>query len=469
MLGDQDDQPKRPGSSSLEQSLLGAATDPVAPDAALSAEALPEIKIDFCHALVELRDFAAVPLITQFVNQILRSVNAGLLAREGSTALAAVNLVSTTMGVCSSISMMVSDLGRLVSRVKETAPEEVGTYFRQALVLSVVIGLALSVPLSFADELFEALGHTKEVGKVVEAYFWPLIQTGALVPFIGMMAQRRLFASLGMPKVAAALPLVNAGLTAAGAAVSSSQGYGPAGFGYSKSISNWATFLGFFGYLALDRRFAPYALFSLRKCVDCGKLGELVRSGLPVMASSTLECGLIAVVAGLVGHLGSDASQAYSAVNALALLPIIPIWTLAVYLGILMTRQTTNAAEADLAMGALSDERLALYRLRLQSQFLTGNAVSAGLVLAALALFVAAPTQCIRLFAGDMPSASLLIAESALIPAVAVGFADGARIMTSVGAAGVLGTSTRSAIANAVGLSAGTGLAALGVFNEFRC
>lgn len=86
---------------------------------------------------------------------------------------------------------------------------------------------------------------------------------------------------------------------------------GAIGTGYATAILQWAMFICLFGYTFFKSMFQPYRIFSTIKLPKWKYFHELLRIGLPIGISISMEFTMFTVVALLMGGLGTIAVAAH--------------------------------------------------------------------------------------------------------------------------------------------------------------
>lgn len=102
--------------------------------------------------------------------------------------------------------------------------------------------------------------------------------------------------------------------------------FGAVGCGYATSVVIWVQVLLLIAYLRTNRHFKHFQLFSHFEAPRWTDISSLLRLGLPIAISISLEGGLFVTAALLIGQLGALASAAHLiAINFSALVYMIPL------------------------------------------------------------------------------------------------------------------------------------------------
>ena len=324
---------------------------------------------------------------------------------------------------------------------------EVGPLFRQALWLSLALGLVLFACLTLSVHALAPMGIAPEV-QPAAADFLLGIRWG--IPALTLyFCMRYLCDGLHWT-----LPTMAFGF--GGLLVLMPVGYaltfgmwglpelGAKGLGLASSITMWSQALGFLLYLACSRRFDAMQLFSRFDAPRRAEIGSLLRTGLPIGVTVAMEGGLFIVTALLIGRIGELEVAAHQiAINVSSLCFMIPFG-----LAEATTVRVGHAIGA--GRGALGVRRAALAGLVL---VLGTQALSATVLLGWHDAIVAIYTR-------DLAVASL--AGSLLLFAAAFQFPDGVQVLSAGALRGLKDTRVPMFIAAfaywGVGMPLGAGL-----------
>jgi len=205
---------------------------------------------------------------------------------------------------------------------------EIGPLFRQALWLAAGLGLLLLALLSLAPLLLRPMGITPEIVPEVTA-FLNAVRWG-IPAFTLYLCMRYLSDGLHW-----SLPTMLLGF--GGLCVLAPVAYvltnglfglpelGAEGIGIATSLMFWLQASGFALYLSRSRRFADLRLFAQWDWPHWNVQRDLLRTGLPIGVTITMEGGLFAVTALLIGRLGEVQVAAHQvALNVASMCFMLP-------------------------------------------------------------------------------------------------------------------------------------------------
>jgi MATE family multidrug resistance protein len=204
----------------------------------------------------------------------------------------------------------------------------IGPLFRQAMWLALGLGVLLFVLMGLAIHLLEPMGIDPSI-RPGAAAFLGAIRWG--VPALTLFFAMR-YLSDGMHWTWPTMVLGFGGLlllAPLGYALAfgrfGAASHGAAGLGAAAAVMFWAQALAFAAYLARSRRFAPLGLFARFDWPARAPIAGLLRTGLPIGVTITMEGGLFIVTALLIGRLGAvDAAGHQIAINVASLCFMVP-------------------------------------------------------------------------------------------------------------------------------------------------
>ncbi|MFC5570306.1 MATE family efflux transporter [Lysobacter yangpyeongensis] len=285
----------------------------------------------FAH---EVRNTAvlAAPLVAGHVSTgLIGFVDSVIAGHHHTTTLASVAVgtalfwlpMMIPMGTLMSLPPAVSQLDGAGRR------HEIGALFRQGLWLAAMLGVLLFGFLSAAVLALEPMGIAAEIRPGAIAFLHG-IRWG--VPGLTLYLTMR-YLSDGLHWT---LPTMLLGF--GGLLVLVPLGYvltygvgglpelGAGGLGIASAIMMWAQALAFALYLARAKRFADLRLFGRFDEPDGPALRALLRTGLPIGVTVTMEGGLFIATALLIGRLGEIPAAAHQiAINVSALCFMVPM------------------------------------------------------------------------------------------------------------------------------------------------
>ena len=257
-------------------------------------------------------------------------VDAFIAGHHGTATLAAVSVgtalfwlpMLAPMGTLMALPPSVSQLDGAGRR------SEIGPLFRQALWLAAGLGLLLLALLSLAPLLLRPMGITPAIVPEVTA-FLNAVRWG-IPAFTLYLCMRYLSDGLHW-----SLPTMLLGF--GGLCVLAPVAYvltnglfglpelGAEGIGIATSLMFWLQASGFALYLARGRRFVDLRLFAQWDWPHWNVQRDLLRTGLPIGVTITMEGGLFAVTALLIGRLGEVQVAAHQvALNVASMCFMLP-------------------------------------------------------------------------------------------------------------------------------------------------
>lgn len=325
--------------------------------------------------------------------------------------------------------------------------DEIGPLFRQALWLSVALGVLLFGFLSGVVQVLEPMGIAPEIRPGASAFLHG-IRWG--VPALTLYFCMR-YLSDGLHWT---LPTMVFGF--GGLVLLVPLGYvftfgkfgipelGAAGLGYASSIMMWVQALAFAFYLSRSRRFAEMQLFGRFDPPQWPQIRGLLRTGLPIGVTVAMEGSLFIVTALLIGRLDGVSAAAHQiAINVASLCFMIPF-------GVAEATTVRVGHAVGSGQGAAGVRRAAFASLALvlATQTLSGIALLLG------------HDHVVGLYTQDAAVAGL--AASLLLFAAAFQFPDGVQVLSAGALRGLKDTRVPMFIAMlaywGVGMPLGAGL-----------
>ncbi|WP_039955879.1 MATE family efflux transporter, partial [Xanthomonas graminis] len=267
----------------------------------------------------ELRSTAqlALPLVLGHISAGLISFVDNVIAGHHGTR----TLASVTVGTALLWLPMMIPIGTLIALTASVSQldggkrhAQIGPMFRQALWLSLGLGVLMFAFLSVMPMALPQLGIAAEIVPGARD-FLHAIRWG--VPAMVLYFCMR-YLSEGMHWT---LPTMLLGF--GGLLVLAPLGYvltfglfglrarGAGGLGMASAIMMWLQALCFAIYLARSRRFAPLRLFASFEAPDLRAIGGLLKTGLPIGITILMEGGLFIVTALLIARLGEVPAAAH--------------------------------------------------------------------------------------------------------------------------------------------------------------
>jgi MATE family multidrug resistance protein len=297
----------------------------------MSIESIPAARPRFGPEL-RTTGVLAAPLVAGHVSTgLIGFVDSVIAGHHGTATLASVAVgtalfwlpMMIPMGTLMSLPPAVSQLDGGGRR------HEIGALFRQGLWLAALLGVLLFGFLTVAVHALAPMGIAAEIRPGAAAFLHG-IRWG--VPGLTLYLTMR-YLSDGLHWT---LPTMLLGF--GGLLVLVPLGYlltygigglpelGAGGLGIASAIMMWAQALAFAWYLARSRRFADLGLFARFDRPHGPTLRSLLRTGLPIGVTVTMEGGLFIATALLIGRLGEVPAAAHQiAINISALCFMVPM------------------------------------------------------------------------------------------------------------------------------------------------
>jgi len=274
----------------------------------------------------------AAPLVAGHVSTgMIGFVDSVIAGHHGTATLASVAVgtalfwlpMMIPMGTLMSLPPAVSQLDGAGRR------HEVGALFRQGLWLAATLGVLLFGFLTLLVLALEPMGIAAEIRPGAAAFLHG-IRWG--VPGLTLYLTMRYLSDglhwtlptmlLGFGGLLVLVPLGYAMTYGVGGLPE----LGAGGLGFASAIMMWAQALAFALYLWRARRFAGLGLFVRFDRPHGATLGSLLRTGLPIGVTVTMEGGLFIATALLIGRLGEVPAAAHQiAINISALCFMVPM------------------------------------------------------------------------------------------------------------------------------------------------
>ena len=257
-------------------------------------------------------------------------VDALIAGHHGTATLAAVSVgtalfwlpMLAPMGTLMALPPSVSQLDGAGRRA------EIGPLFRQALWLAAGLGLVLLLLLTLAPLLLRPMGITPAIVPEVTA-FLRAVRWG-IPAFTLYLCMRYLSDGLhwSMPTMllgfGGLLLLAPAGYVMTNGLLGFPE-LGAAGVGYASAAMFWLQAIAFALYLWRAKRFADLRLFARFERPKPAVIRDLLRTGLPIGVTVTMEGGLFVATALLIGRLGDVPVASHQiALNVASLCFMIP-------------------------------------------------------------------------------------------------------------------------------------------------
>jgi MATE family multidrug resistance protein len=391
----------------------------------------------------------AAPLVAGHVSTgMIGFVDSVIAGHHGTATLASVAVgtalfwlpMMIPMGTLMSLPPAVSQLDGAGRR------HEIGALFRQGLWLAAMLGVLLFGFLTLLVLALEPMGIAPEIRPGAEAFLHG-IRWG--VPGLTLYLTMRYLSDglhwtlptmlLGFGGLLVLVPLGYAFTYGVGGLPE----MGAGGLGIASAIMMWAQALAFASYLWRAKRFADLELFAHFDRPHGPTLRNLLRTGLPIGVTVTMEGGLFIATALLIGRLGEVPAAAHQiAINVSALCFMVPMGiaeATTVRIGHALGRNDGQA---------LRRAAFAGYTIVLATQALSATVLLAG------------NEFVVGFYTGDAAVASL--AASLLLYAAAFQFPDGVQVLSAGALRGLRDTRVPMLLAAlaywGIGMPVGAGL-----------
>jgi len=282
----------------------------------------------------ELRDtlVLAAPLVLGQLAAIGMNVVDAVLAGHFSAATLAAVAVGTSVWslvIVAAIGVMLALPPSVAQLLGAGEHARIGGLFRQALWLACVLGIALLVAVRHATPLLRAIGIDEAI-VADTSRFLRAISWGAPA-LTGYFALRGLSEGLALTRPTMYFGFLGLVVLAPVGYVFMYGGFGmPArgaeGSGIATASVLWLQFAAFATYIALRRRYHPYAPFARFDAPHPRAIIELLRLGVPMGIAVFMEASLFIVAALLIGSLGADAVAGHQvAINVASVAFMLPL------------------------------------------------------------------------------------------------------------------------------------------------
>ncbi len=345
-----------------------------------------------------------------FIGQLAVMLN-GVIDTVMAGRLSATDMAAIGVGASIYITIYIGLMGTLLGLSPIVAQHygagrdsEIGASFRQALWLCVLLSVLGCVALAWTGPWLALASPPPEVAELVRNYLWAV--AAGLPPALLFRAFYALNTAISRPRVVMYINLVGVAMKVPLNAVFMHgweavgvPAMGGAGCGVASSVIAWITGALAVLWLATDSSYARYGLLR-RTPPDRRRMGELLRLGVPIGASYTVEITSFTFMALFLARLGATASASHQvAANLTGLC----------YMGGLGLASATSTLVAQ-SIGANDPARARRYAI-------VGLRLALGLALATAVALLAARLPIARAYTDDV---EVVRATLPLILAVAV-------------------------------------------------
>ncbi|MBT3448839.1 MAG: MATE family efflux transporter [Bacteroidetes Order II. Incertae sedis bacterium] len=274
---------------------------------------------------------AAPIVVTQLAHISLSFVDTVMVGRLGPEALAGVALGNTvffnTQIFCMGILMAV---GPMVSQAFGAKDDDaIGRSVRQGLWMTLTLSVFAFAIVFNGDKILALLGQTDKNVATAKGYLRAI--SWGVLPFLGFISLRSFLEAVSRPRIVTVIALT-------GVVVNIFMNYvlmfgkwgfpemGLIGTGWASSAVFTFNFLVLLGYVAWQRDFRPYRIFSRLGKPDSHYFKELFRIGWPIGASLGVEMSLFMLTIIMMGWLGTTQLAAHQiAVQCAAFTFMVPL------------------------------------------------------------------------------------------------------------------------------------------------
>lgn len=204
----------------------------------------------------------------------------------------------------------------------------IGKNVRQGLWLALILSIPAILALRNLDFILAFMGVAADTQAITRGYI-KAIAWGVPGAF-GFMALRYFNESLGNSRPVMYVALIGLAFNITGnyALIYGRLGFpelGAIGTGWASAIVLWVMFASLWIYTASRKNYKRFKVFQNLRLPDKGYIGEILRLGIPIGISSTMEVTMFAITALLMGSLGTLAVAGHQvAINFAALTFMIP-------------------------------------------------------------------------------------------------------------------------------------------------
>ena len=280
---------------------------------------------------------------SRFLQMLSGFIGMIMAARLGRTVLAACALINSTVAATLLIFIAIIFAVSFVSGQTAGANNDskMGALVQQALMLSLMLGLLMTLVFWFAPDLLTLFNQDPKLIIYVKQYFhalvWgaiPLLLQACLQQFMyGILKQRIViiinFILLMISIPASYILIFGSGIIPA---------FGVAGLGFSFALQAWLGLFVIIGVCYFNQSFHAYALFSKHSHAGLIYLRKIWQVGWPMSLQFGGELLAFFVVAMMIGWLGTNALAAVQVTQQWLLLVIVPVFAMSESAGILVGR-----------------------------------------------------------------------------------------------------------------------------------
>jgi MATE family multidrug resistance protein len=270
-------------------------------------------------------------VVTQLAHISLSFVDTVMVGRLGPTALAGVALGNTvffnTLIFCMGILMAV---GPMVSQAFGSEDHDsIGRSVRQGLWMATGLGVLAFIFIQNGALILRLLGQSEVNVANADAYLHAI--SWGILPFLGFIALRSFIEAVSRPKVVTVIAIFGVGVNIFlnYVLMFGKLGFpelGLAGTGWASTMVYTFNFLVLLLYVAKQKAFSEYRIFSRLGRPDAHYFKELFRIGWPIGSSMGIETSLFMLTVVMMGWLGTTQLAAHQvAMQCVAFTFMVPL------------------------------------------------------------------------------------------------------------------------------------------------
>lgn len=253
-----------------------------------------------------------------------------ILARLGHEELAAGALVFVTqVSITVIMASILFAISPLIARAYGAGDhQKIGAVAQQGWLLSLILTLPTLLILWFCHPLLLALGQAPDLAAIVSQYFHVYIF--AVIPMFFFMTNQMLMMGMGKQHLSFSASLI-AAITLIPISYAFTLGkwgaphLGVAGVALGSVVSYWIGLLFSFSVLLSNKFFSTFGLFRFRLHKSWAYLGQLLKTGWPIVVQTGGELFSWFLMVMFIGWLGDISLSAQQITNQFNILIIIPI------------------------------------------------------------------------------------------------------------------------------------------------
>ena len=274
---------------------------------------------------------AAPVVITQVAHISMGFVDTVMVGRLGPAELAGVAIGNTMFYTATIFCMgVIMAVGPMVAQAFGAGDgDPIGRSVRQGLWLSAMLAIPASLFLWFSEPFLLVLGQDPVTVAKTVSYLHAIMW--GVFPFIGFAALRSFSEAVGRPRPITIIALfgVIVNVTANYALMYGNWGFpamGLVGTGWASSVALWTNFGLVTLYVAMNKSFSGYHIFSKLGRPDPGYFVRLLKIGSPIGASMGIEMSLFMVAVMMMGWIGTAQLAAHQvAIQCAAFTFMVPL------------------------------------------------------------------------------------------------------------------------------------------------